>query len=399
MPGMVPGPRPPPRRDREQPVNGTREIRPEDTSQVTLLLESATRERRPVHIRGNGTWEPERPAELVLSTTGIRNPLDIDTSDLVASVPAGTPLEVLDRELEALGVWFAADPPGTGRTIGSVVATGSSGPLAHGFGPLRDQLLGLTLVTPRGAVVTAGGRVVKNVAGFDLTRLACGSFGSLGVITSVNIRLRIRPAGDATLVYRGTLPELLELAQELRNSRRHVHAAEITGAVGGDEWTLAVRILGTGGAGKVSLEESAPQGFSTEETLTDKDSADFWRVAGSTMCTGDTTLRLGFRWTQLRAVIQRIGQLLEGGILSASVFSGIARWAGSTGATRLESLREALAPETIPVTLERGSIDLCAQAGRFGSCPAGAMKIAERIIQDFDPSNILNPRGPIARGA
>jgi glycolate oxidase FAD binding subunit len=120
--------------------------------------------------------------------------------DLTLTARAGTTLAEIDRVTRAERQWLAIDPfGGAGATIGATVATASAGPLAHAFGLPRDNVLGLEFVTGTGVVVRGGGRVVKNVAGFDLTRLLVGSWGTLGVITEVTVRLRALPDVDATV--------------------------------------------------------------------------------------------------------------------------------------------------------------------------------------------------------
>ena len=100
----------------------------------------------------------------------------------------------------AEGQWLALDPFGSAHgTLGATIATGSAGPLAHAFGTPRDNVLGIEAVTGTGEIVRAGGRVVKNVAGFDLTRLFTGAWGTLAVITEATVRLRALPERDQTI--------------------------------------------------------------------------------------------------------------------------------------------------------------------------------------------------------
>ena len=120
--------------------------------------------------------------------------------DLTLTARAGTTLGEIHDATRAHGQWLALDPFGSDEgTIGATIATASAGPLATRFGAPRDLALGLEFVTGHGAVVRGGGRVVKNVAGFDLTRLLTGSWGTLGVITEVTVRLHARPEADVTL--------------------------------------------------------------------------------------------------------------------------------------------------------------------------------------------------------
>ncbi len=129
-------------------------------------------------------------------------------ADLVATVQAGATIETIRRQLAEHETWLAIDPPGRpDRSIGSIAATGTAGPLRHGFGPIRDHVLGCIAVTGDGRLVRAGGRVVKNVAGYDLTKLQVGGFGGFGIITELHVpptrrcrarTLRSRPGDRGT---------------------------------------------------------------------------------------------------------------------------------------------------------------------------------------------------------
>jgi len=119
--------------------------------------------------------------------------------DLTLTVRGGTTLAEVARITGEHDQWLPLDPFGSDDgTIGATIATASAGPLATGFGLPRDLLLGLEFVNGRGEIVRAGGKVVKNVAGFDLSRLLTGSWGTLGVITEVTVRLYARPKVDRT---------------------------------------------------------------------------------------------------------------------------------------------------------------------------------------------------------
>ncbi|HYW30377.1 MAG TPA: FAD-binding protein [Gemmatimonas sp.] len=155
-------------------------------------------------IRGSGTWlDSGRPvhAEHTLETRGTAGVIEYVPGDLVITVGAGTTLAEIAAVTAEQNQWLALDPFGDDSgTIGATVATASSGPLASGMGRVRDLVLGLSMLASDGSAVRAGGRVVKNVAGFDLVRLATGAFGTLGVITEVSVRLHARPEFDETYV-------------------------------------------------------------------------------------------------------------------------------------------------------------------------------------------------------
>ena len=163
---------------------------------------SGTKE-APLRISAGGGWldagRPVRDAE-PLSLAGDDAIIEYVPGDLTLTARAGASLAEIARVTAAEGQWLALDPFGapTG-TLGATIATGSAGPLAHAFGTPRDNVLGIEAVTGIGDVVRAGGRVVKNVAGFDLTRLFTGAWGTLAVITEATVRLRARPERDETI--------------------------------------------------------------------------------------------------------------------------------------------------------------------------------------------------------
>jgi glycolate oxidase FAD binding subunit len=161
--------------------------------------------------------------------------------DLTLTVRAGTTLAEIERVTLEHDQWLPLDPYGSSDgTIGATIATASAGPLASSFGLPRDLLLGLEFVNGRGDVVRAGGKVVKNVAGFDLSRLLTGSWGTLGVITEVTLRLYARPQADRTFVIslRGNADQTRALAQAA-SSALNPYAIQLVGV-------SAARALGLG---------------------------------------------------------------------------------------------------------------------------------------------------------
>jgi glycolate oxidase FAD binding subunit len=134
-----------------------------------------------------------------LDPTGLDRILEHEAGDLTCTVEAGVRLSALRAALEPASQRFALDPPGD-PTIGACVAAALSGPLRHRFGTPRDLVLGVTLVLGDGTVTSSGGKVVKNVAGYDLGKLMCGSRGSLALIGRVSLRLHPTPQAAATLV-------------------------------------------------------------------------------------------------------------------------------------------------------------------------------------------------------
>jgi glycolate oxidase FAD binding subunit len=154
--------------------------------------------------RGDGTkldWgRPPSTVDVVVDTGRLAGVHEHSPADLVATIGAGTPVRAVQAVLARTGQRLALDPPSTEATIGGMLATGEAGPLRHTFGAPRDLLLGVEFARADGTLAHAGGRVVKNVAGYDLGKLLCGSYGTLGVIASATFRLHPVPAHRAWVV-------------------------------------------------------------------------------------------------------------------------------------------------------------------------------------------------------
>ena len=155
-----------------------------------------------------------------MSTRGLDRVVEHNAADLTAALESGVPLAAAQERFAAAGQMLPLDPPDGGATIGGVVAAGDSGPLRHRFGAPRGLLPGITVVLADGTVASAGGRVIKNVAGYDLAKLFAGSFGTLGLILQVAVRLHPMPPNRITVVGRSDDPEALGAAAVRVGSRR-----------------------------------------------------------------------------------------------------------------------------------------------------------------------------------
>jgi len=172
--------------------------------EIEELVHAALDAGRRLRIAGAGTWlDAGRPVDgdSVVSTRALSGIVEYVPGDLTLTARAGTSLAEIRDATAAHRQWLALDPCGSDDgTLGATVATASAGPLATAFGTPRDLVLGLEFISGTGAVVRGGGRVVKNVAGFDLVRLLTGSWGTLGVITEIAVRLHARPEADQSFV-------------------------------------------------------------------------------------------------------------------------------------------------------------------------------------------------------
>ncbi|GGM07449.1 FAD-binding oxidoreductase [Dactylosporangium sucinum] len=171
---------------------------PSSVAEVSDVVRGAAADGLALVVRGGGTrqdWAlPPQRLDLILETCGLTGLVEHAAGDLVAVVRAGTPLRQVQEALRPAGQQLALDEPLPGATVGGTVAVNASGPRRMLYGTVRDLLIGVTVVRADGVVAKAGGKVVKNVAGYDLGKLVAGSYGTLGVITECAFRLHPLPA-------------------------------------------------------------------------------------------------------------------------------------------------------------------------------------------------------------
>ena len=162
---------------------------------------------------------PPGRLDVVLSTSRLSRIVEHAAADLTATVGAGAPLSAVNAALGAAGQWLPFDPPSPdATTIGGLLAAHASGPLRQGFGTVRESLIGLRAVLADGTVVKSGGRVVKNVAGYDVHRLLVGSFGTLAVIVEASFQCRPLPETTGLAAWSGPLGNLAGFAARLAAS-------------------------------------------------------------------------------------------------------------------------------------------------------------------------------------
>jgi glycolate oxidase FAD binding subunit len=217
----------------EDHVDGVRPglvARPTSTPEVAEVMRAAAAHGLTVVARGRGTklsWgRPPTRVDLVVDLAAMDRVLDHAAGDLIAEAQAGTPLSLLQSTLAEAGQRLAVDETVPGATVGGTLATGVSGPTRLAHGTMRDLLIGVTVVRADGVVARAGGRVVKNVAGYDLGKLMIGSFGTLAVVTEAVFRLHPLPAERRFV----TVP-VVDHADAGRLTQEVVHSQVVPGAL------------------------------------------------------------------------------------------------------------------------------------------------------------------------
>jgi glycolate oxidase FAD binding subunit len=377
----------------ERDADGLPRATPDSPDALSLVCRLAHEEGWKIRVEGHASWlSPDAPADLAVSTRALDQVLSVSPADLVATVQAGAPLEALRRRLADEGMWLALDPPGRPeRSLGSVVATATAGPLRHGFGPVRDHVLGCTVATGDGRLVRAGGRVVKNVAGYDLTKLQVGGFGGFGIIAEVHLRLRALPRADVTLLARGPRDTLTSAARDLVQAQLLPGALELLSpALGADaDWVLAARFVGTDAAVQPDVRRLSSVGDLAWTPLPADRTAAFWGLVARGSLGGPITLRLGVLGGGIDDTLDVLAHDLDEGLVSAGPGAGLIRWTGDAPVERLRALRRTAAAREIPMTLERAPWPVRRALGHFGAYREGVGQLVGRLRDTFDPGQCL----------
>lgn len=215
---------------------------------------------------------------IALSTQHLNRLIDHAVGDLTVTVEAGMPFATLQAVLAAQGQFLAIDPAYPDQaTIGGVLATGDTGSLRHRYSSVRDMVLGLEFGRADGQLAKAGGRVVKNVAGYDLMKLFTGSYGTLGVITQVTLRVYPLPESSQTVVLTGDGAAIAQVAQQLLRSALTPVSVDLVSAAAGAAWgwgagdALVVRFQGMAASVQTQVATIAAWGRSHQLTVVDYD--------------------------------------------------------------------------------------------------------------------------------
>lgn len=354
---------------------------------IAKAVRVAREERTSLRITGAGTWmNAGRPvdARALLATRALNRVIAYEPGDLTITVGAGASLQEIAAATAANGQWLALDPFGDGSgTIGATIATASSGPLASAFGTPRDQILGCEFVSGRGEIVRAGGRVVKNVAGFDLVRLLTGAWGTLGVITEVTMRLRALPETELTFAVDCDASSAWHW---LRASEITPYAAEmLSPAVArtlglGERQTLLLRV-----GGNAALVETARRSAAALGELREVD-ASIWKQLAVSEPPDAAVVRFSVMPSRVPELWNRVAPLIDGasGFSHATLQRGVVRCvvpAGESTGALLQSVRgdATCIGERLPAAL-----------WNTVATPAPNAILAARVQQAFDADRVLN---------
>ena len=367
------------------------------------LRELAERGARVAFLGGGTELElgaPPRSLDAVVRTGAMARVLDYAPADMVMTVEAGVTLAALQATARAHGQRLALDPPRPEQaTLGGLVATGASGPLRARYGAIRDLIIGVTLVRADGAVARGGGKVVKNVAGFDLPKVACGSLGTLAMIAEATFRLHPLPEVRRAVVARGIDPRAAWLLVERWRAAQLEPCAAYAVRDPQGRYDLVVVFEGfeagvrqqTDRLQRLAREAGPGTDLLDEEALGPvRARHDQAREAGSLRL---RLTSLTSRFPEVEAAVAPLLSQLGDARFAWYPTVGVGYLAGNAAdpavAAEVERLRLSLAPGAVvvaaaPPSLRGGSLD------PWGP-PPPAFALMKNLKQRFDPDGRLNP--------
>ncbi|WP_136636153.1 FAD-binding protein [Pseudooceanicola onchidii] len=372
--------------------------RPETEAALADLIRGAN---APLAIRGGGTRGLTGAGEVV-ETTGLHGIRLYEPGALTLVAGAGTPLAEIDTILGEKGQRLAFEPMDHRAllgiegepTIGGVAAANISGPRRLQVGAARDHMLGIRMVTGSGEVVKNGGRVMKNVTGYDLVKLMAGSHGTLGVLTEVSLKVQAIPEAERTLILRGQDmgAAITDLTRAMGTPFDVSGAAWLADVNGQSE--RRIRVEGMAGSTAYRAEKLADL-LGADTVVEGAESAALWRELRDVTPFAD---KAGAVWkvsTRPTSAAPLVDALTAQGI-TADV---IADWSGGllwlrvpdTGDAGGSAIRAEVTRHAGHATLIRANDATRAKIATFHPQPAPLEKIAAGLRQKFDPRGILNP--------
>jgi len=401
-----------------QPLGDRPVLRPADDEQLAQALAILSQHGMAALLRGGGSrleiGNPARSIDVVLETRSLSGVSDFGCDDGVVKVRAGTPLSQLRDEVAAEGWALALDPPCAGATVGGTLAAAAVGPRLLGYGTPRDTVLGLDVVLASGERTRCGGRVVKNVTGYDVAKLYAGSFGTLGVMASAWLKLIPIPEVEQTLAASSTSFENM-FAIAFEASRRvtarsaallspvAARCASVTSAAS-DDWVLVLELAGDElscradagwladrvrasefqGIELVQQPELAQSGPGAVDRVRD--------LQGSVIETQSMRARFAALPTSLPAITEGIANECPGLVVYPGAGLVYAFSRGGTEAAIAAADACTRAAERAAASLVFEALPAAAKSGRdvFGEL-GDELALMRELKQRFDPTAVLNP--------
>jgi glycolate oxidase FAD binding subunit len=356
-------------------VNAPVVEKPKSAEELAKRLHEAAESRSAVVPIGGGKssrmgGSPLR-CDVEMHTTKLDRVLEHSQADMVVSVEAGIILETLQAELAKAGQFLPLDPFNSpGHTIGGLLATGWTGPLRQRFGSARDYLIGIRVALPDGHLASAGGRVVKNVSGYDLMKLHLGAMGSLGIIVAASFKVFPRPLHDVTLeTSTGSTEEAWTAAEQALSMPLAPSALELF-----SDGRLLARFYGSPDAVNRMVAELG------------------WKKADPAVWTEHSQTGLE-SWARIavprHALRDILGTLPGNARWWASPGIGIANWSFESADDVLR-VRHAAEKAHGSLVVMSAAAEISKQLSAWGTPPA-TIEVMRRLKKAFDPEGVMNP--------
>ena len=371
---------------------------PETEREAADLLQACAADGVAVRIAGAGTkpWgSPGAECGVELRTGGLDAILEHNRGDFTAVVQPGASLRELEETFGASGQMFALDVPlgeSEAATIGGAVATGDSGPLRHRYGAPRDLVLGITVALPDGSLARAGGKVIKNVAGYDLAKLYSGSFGTLGLITELALRLHPQPPAQATATGTTDDPAALQRAT-LALAASSLEAQSLDVRWEAQAGTVLGRFAGIAAAEQAAAAERLLAEHGVEAAATEDDD-ELWarQRDGQRSSDGGAVVRvsgLPTRLCEACVAVQVAGATLVGRAALGLWWIALPAAAPGELVTAVARLRKVLAP--LPCVVLDAPLPVRAHLDPWDHVEDPAVVLMRRVKERFDPTRTCNP--------
>jgi glycolate oxidase FAD binding subunit len=382
-------------------------VEPATIEEISEVMKLASRDGIAVSPRGGGTkmglGNPPRQVDLILSTARMDGIIEHVPGDQIVRTQAGLKLQDLQGNLAESDQMLGIDPPEEGATVGGIVAANASGPRRLRYGTIRDLIIGIKVVLADGTVAKAGGKVVKNVAGYDLSKLFTGSLGTLGVIAEANFRLHpIRESARTVFVEVDDHRQIPEVALAFTHSSFSqfvLDALEMRWE--NDKGVIAALFEGIDPA--VEAQSSAAtellRSHGGANVLSKDDGEEFWdSFARRPWAAGDVALKISAPPSDLSAVLDSVlgaaGRVGVEARLSGHAATGVT-FAGLSGegdglVDVVEEVREIRVHRSGSVVVQEAPLAIKERLDVWG--PAGDyLGLTRRVKEKFDPGYTMNP--------
>ena len=376
---------------------GLRREAPASVEEAAALMRSCAEQGLTLRARGGGTkrsWGTPVPEPgLELSTLGLQETVEYNEGDYTVRVQAGKRVADLQNVLRDNNQMLSLDPPlgGDAATVGGLISAGDSGPQRHRYGGPRDLVLGVTVVLSDGTVAHAGGRVIKNVAGYDLSKLFTGSFGTLGLIAEVALRLHPRPESRASATAGSDDPAVLaRAASALSHSSLEMDCLDVRWE--GGQGAVMARF---GGAAAATAAEGALpvlRQLGLDATVLDDDDELWQRQRAAQRSSDGVVVRVSARQSRLDEVFRAAGA--AGGSVVGRVAHALCWVTLPAGEPQgmvagVEQLRRALHP--LPCVVLDAPEPVRSGLDVWGVGGGSALELMRRLKTRFDPAGACNP--------